>query len=72
MAKLVKGFFTKAPEGYTYEELTDTPFKLQNGCRVTLFQDAHCESDYPPKIMTDYGQPDMSYIPPNCFEQIYE
>jgi len=56
---------------YEFEALTPTPFEIRNNCRVTLYQDAHCEDDYPPKIITDYGTYNTEYIPQNCFEDIY-
>ena len=37
-----------------------------------MFQDAHCEGDYPAQIVKDDGNPDFSYTPQNCYEQIYQ
>jgi hypothetical protein len=57
---------------YELEDLTPSQFEVRKGCRVTLFQDAHCEGDYPPFSIKDNGMPDTSYVPPNCFEQMYQ
>lgn len=56
---------------YEFEDLTPPHFEVRSGNRVTLFQDAHCEGDYPAPIVKPDGTQDTSYVPQNCFEQIY-
>lgn len=57
---------------YNFEDLSPSHFEIRNGCKVTLFQDAHCEGDYPAPIVQENGEIDRGYIPQNCYEQIYQ
>ncbi|MED6173247.1 hypothetical protein PIB30_057548 [Stylosanthes scabra] len=46
-----------------------TPFPQRNGCRVTLYQDAHIPDDYVQKIRSAGME---SYQPQSCWEDIFD
>ncbi|MED6164573.1 hypothetical protein PIB30_091373 [Stylosanthes scabra] len=46
-----------------------TFFSQQKGCKVTLYQDAHVQYDFSPKIVLDGGD---TYKPQRCWEDIFD
>ena len=42
-------------KGLIFDDLKKSPFEVREGCRITMFQDAHNGEDAPPKIITDSG-----------------
>ncbi|QHO04691.1 hypothetical protein HN51_060669 [Arachis hypogaea] len=52
-----------------FQEVSDSYYPLRNGCKVTLYQDAHVPDDYVKK-MVNAGL--VNYEPQRCWEDIFD
>ncbi|KAJ4831211.1 Phospholipase D, partial [Turnera subulata] len=61
--------WSKGIESPTFPGVPYTFFAQRNGCKVSLYQDAHLPDEFVPKITLAEGQ---QYEPHRCWEDIYD